>query len=877
MKKVVSLVLAAVLVLSSVLPAFSQKRLVAIEKQGKKQSLAQPESTRFASFSAYTDGGGVWLSWKMEAEIGNIGFRVYRIGKEGAELLSPAKFVGGAAIHGRELPSYGETYGYFDAAGDGNSPYYVEAFGLDGKKHRTAEIYPEYAGSLKALTGMSDVELAARGEAVESPNGDKSILTFTKDIVSEMQETAPLADPVQHKIVISTPGAVRIGVKTEGICRVTRAQLEAAGFDAGSDSTKWQLYLEGVEQSIIVGNNAEYIEFYGKAVDTNETDVRRYYLIPGSTPGKRIESRVATRQGSTVVTPSYLQTFVKKERTEWVDDIINDDVDNYFGRGVGSTASNINLNLTGIDFTPANSRLYVSLQGYSSTAHNVEIKLNDHLIGNLISPFAGEYNFSGTYDFPTSFLLEGTNVLSLRSTANPADFSFFDTVTIDFSRKYLAEQNKLNFYTQNYRAARLDGFGSANVRVFDITREGSPVLMTNLDFQQQGPTFGVEMPAARGRAFFAVEDTAISSPESVTANDPELYGGAAPGADLVIITHQNFLAEAQTWANYRIGQGVSTKVIVVDNLYDEYSYGTIGSAAIKSFLQDAFTNWINKPDWVMLIGDGSWDGRNREGLGNFNFVPPKIVSTVYTDTASDEALADFNNDGLAEMAIGRIAARTPAQVTTVFNKTVAWEARVQAGNIMNRGALFAYDVDNTYPFAQMSTNLRNQIPGVPATMIQRGAGSDVLLKNAMGAPLAEPDWVARGRYIVNYSGHGSAGSWNSDFFTVFSVPQTVDHSPAIYTMLTCLNGYFHWLYNPSLAEVLTTTPNKGAVVAWASSGKTTPDLQEQMAIRFYNKLNEGNITKMGDLVKDAKSALVNYGTDVRLSWVLIGDPMLKLR
>jgi hypothetical protein len=170
----------------------------------------------------------------------------------------------------------------------------------------------------------------------------------------------------------------------------------------------------------------------------------------------------------------------------------------------------------------------------------------------------------------------------------------------------------------------------------------------------------------------------------------------------------------------------------------------------------------------------------------------------------------------------------------------------------------------------MSFTLRDKIPAAPPTMVFRGEPNAA--QNLITA-------MNSGKYIVNYSGHGSAGTWNPDFFSVFTVanPAMTDHNPSLYTMLTCLNGYFHWLYNPSLAEVLTNAPNRGAVASWASSGKTTPDIQEVMATRFYTKLGEGTIPRMGDLIRDAKSSLVFYGADVRLSWVLIGDPMLKVR
>ena len=877
MRKAISLVLAALMVSSSVVPAFAQKRSITkplVEKQdltSVKKQTPKAESTRFANLYAYTDDNGVWLTWQMDAEVGNIGFFAYRVGKGGAELLDPNKgIIPGAATHGREVPSFGQTYSFYDRWGTGDSAYYVEALSLNGSKISTAQVYPQYIPNLKAVTGLAPEELALRGESEPAPL-EKSILTMTKEIASEVEANTLAPDPVTHRMVITQPGAVRIGVKAAGLYRVTRAQLEAAGFNAATDSANWQLYVEGIEQAMIVGPNADYIEFYGKGTDTPETDIRKYFLINGSGPGKRMGTRVAHPNTSTVVSPNYFQTFVKKERVRWVDDIINGDAENYFGRGFNATMSTLNFSVTGIDTSLPTVRIYVKFQGYSASDHAVEVLLNDQLLGTGTGPF-GEVAFTHTYTVPTSLLIEGANTLKFRAVGAPNDFCFFDTISIDFGRKFLAEQNRLSFYTNNYRVAKLTGFSSANVRVFDLTYESDPTLMTNLTFEQNGPTFGADMPPARGRVFYAVEDSAILAPESVTPNNPELVGDPANAADLVILAYKDLMPEAQTWANYRIAQGVSVKLIEVSEVFDEFNYGTFSSGAIKSYLQHAYTTWtLGRPKYALLIGDGSWDSRNYEGIGNFNFVPSKMVSTVYTDTASDEALADFDGNGLAEIAIGRISARTGAQVTAAYNKLVQWEA-LPADQWTTRGAVFAYDHDNGYPFAQMSTNLRNQLPMIPdnrVTFVYRGeTNANANLITALSS----------GPYIANYSGHGTAGSWGGipTFFNALLVPNLGDSNPSIYTMLTCLNGYFHWLYNPAMAEVLMNTPNKGAVVAWASSGLTTPDIQELMALRFYQKVGEGTIPRMGDLVKDAKT-MVPGGSDVRLSWVLLGDPMTKVR
>jgi hypothetical protein len=869
MKKGISLILFAIFVFSSTVPTAAQKGRAT---ELKKKQVAAPGSTTFADFQAYTDGNGVYLAWQMEAEVGNIGFHVYRVAKEGAVMLSPEKLVAGAAMHARERPSYGAEYEFYDRSGTAYSAYYVEAISLNGAKIYTRQIYPQYVSDLRSLSGKTSADLAAEKE-LGPARIEQSIVRFMKEIAGEIEENQLLPDPTTHRTVISQPGVVRIGVRGEGIVRVMRSQLEAAGFNVNSDSTFWQLYVEGNEQGIIIGPNAEYIEFFGKGTDTRETDIRQYYLAHGASSGKRIDTRVARPNTSTVVTPNYFQTFVKKERTNYVDDIDNGDLENYFGRGFGSGVTTMTFNLSGVDLASPNAGLHLRFQGYSNTNHLVEVTLNDNILAPAPGP-TGEVSFTADYAVPTSFLLEGANNIKFRAAAAPGDFVFFDVMSIDFGRKFLADGNKLSFYTQNYRAAKLDGFSSANVRVFDLTNEASPTLMTNLTFEQDGSTFGTKIPAARGRSFFAVENSAILAPFSVTPNDPELVGIPTNSADLVIISHKDLMPEAEAWANYRRGPGqnFTVKVIEVSELFDEFNYGTFSSTAVSNFLQYAHENWQDAPEYALVIGDASVDSRNYENQGYWNMVPPTIASAVFTEVASDEALADFDNDGLAEIAIGRIASRNAVGVTTVLTKVVNWEQLVSP---LDRGALFAFDHNVGYDFDGMSLRVRNQLPAkTPSTLVYRGdPNANTTLVNEMNM----------GKYIVNYAGHGTTGSWggNPVFFNILTVPTLQDNpnNPALFTMLTCLNGAYHYLFNDSFAEVLTKSPNRGAVAAWASTGLTLPNIQERMATRFYLKIGEGDIPRLGDLIRDAKTVLTleDGGADVRRSWALIGDPMLKVR
>ena len=59
------------------------------------------------------------------------------------------------------------------------------------------------------------------------------------------------------------------------------------------------------------------------------------------------------------------------------------------------------------------------------------------------------------------------------------------------------------------------------------------------------------------------------------------------GADLVIISHAEFMESLQPLKTHRESQGYSVALIDVEDIYDEFSYGTKTPQAIKDFLTRA--------------------------------------------------------------------------------------------------------------------------------------------------------------------------------------------------------------------------------------------------------------------------------------------------
>ncbi|MBK6721756.1 MAG: hypothetical protein IPG58_00270 [Acidobacteria bacterium] len=857
MKKTVSVALMFTLVLTAFLPTFAQGQRSTFDQGAKIR-------TQFAGVVALTDGKGVLVQWEMAVERRNVGFYVYREGATDGGLVSPVMVLGASARSSEEVTS-GGRYQLFDPQGSAHTEYVIRSVGRDGNEisSRTARV--SMVKDLEAITGAPASTWAMNGDvANKTRSGGK--LELHSELRQLVEDNLQTPDLMTHRWVVGQPGA-KISVRKEGMYRVTAGELAAAGFDTESNPAGWRLFAEGVEQAILVPPGNAYIEFYGKPIDTTESDTRIYYLINDVVPGKRMETKVLRPIGGTSVSANYPVNVVKKERTSFDSTIHNGDVENYWGRVITSFATTYPFALSALDAT-GDVTFTVRLQGYSNGTHLVRLILNGTQIQSMT--WSGYNSFSQTLTLPANRFVEGVNNLEMTG-LNPGDFSLFDSLSVQHKRRYEAEQNRLGFFTPGYRKVDVRGFTSQNVRVFDTTVDGNPKQIANVQAVQDGSTFKVTLPSSRNFVAYAIDDSALLVSPAITKNNPSNYASSNQGYDLVIISHgsPDFMAASESWADYRRGQGFSAKVIDVADLFDEFNYGSASADSIKSFLNHAFNSWTNPPQYLLLMGDSAHDPKNYEGFGNWSLVPSKNVQLEFEETASDEALADFNGDGLAEFAVGRIPARNLAMIQTAFAKTQSFET--QPNQSLSRGALFAFDLPNGWDFGATSVQLAEQLPpGTPVVFVDRqDPGAQLLLINELSG----------GKYIANYAGHGALGLWaSSSFFSSSTVPQLTNADrPTFFTMLTCLNGYFI-VPNPnfdSLSEHLLKSSGGGAVATWASTARTTPDIQAIMALRFYGKLAEGQINRAGDLVEDAKNVIP--AGDVRFSWVLLGDPMLKMR
>ena len=134
-----------------------------------------------------------------------------------------------------------------------------------------------------------------------------------------------------------------------------------------------------------------------------------------------------------------------------------------------------------------------------------------------------------------------------------------------------------------------------------------------------------------------------------------------------------------------------------------------------------------------------------------------------------------------------------------------------------------------------------------------------------------------GSLLVTYIGHASVEIW-ADYVFASSDAAALTNGNRLPVVigLDCLNGFFFDIFTDPLAKALLRAPNGGAIAVWASSALTQPDQQAQMGRELFSQLfrTDTSLT-LGQAVIRAKYVVID--PDVRKSWILFGDPTMKLR
>jgi hypothetical protein len=555
-----------------------------------------------------------------------------------------------------------------------------------------------------------------------------------------------------------------------------------------------------------------------------------------------------------------------KERTFYFAALKNGEKENFFGSVISTEPVDQLLTVPHPDLSsPEDALLEVVLQGVTDSTHQIKIMLNYVEVGEL--GFSRQVRGAVEIQVPYDLLLEGDNIVTLTAQGGAIDVSLVDKIRLTYWRKYTADEDFLQFKANGGEWLSIGGFSSSEIQVVDIT---DPMRMINIrgkvKTQGSGYAITVKVPSAGERTLLAFTEDKIKAPAGIEANLASSWHELSQGAEVIIIGHSDFLENVEFLKQLREQQGWSVVLVDVEDLYDEFNFGAKSPWAMKDFLAQAYAYWNPQPRFVLLVGDTSYDPCNYMGFGEFDLVPTKFVDTEHLTTASDDWFVDFDDDGLPEMAVGRLPVESVEEAETVVSKIIAFEG--VAGQ-MNKALLVA-DINDSIDFEGASADVADELlmGSMEVREILRGrsatARSDLL------------NLLNQGQLLVNYVGHGSTKIWNGNLLTS-SDAWNLTNSPYLpfLVSMTCLNGFFQDPYSESLAETFLKAERGGAVAVWTSSGLTLPTEQAVMNLELIRLLLNGEGLTIGEAVMRAKRAVDNQ--DIRRTWILFGDPTLRLR
>jgi hypothetical protein len=280
------------------------------------------------------------------------------------------------------------------------------------------------------------------------------------------------------------------------------------------------------------------------------------------------------------------------------------------------------------------------------------------------------------------------------------------------------------------------------VRVLDVSNPRSPVLLDGLTWTGDSVRLGAEA----GARYVAVGSDGVQVPRLTVDYASDLRNAA--GAEYLVIAPRALFSGANALVDYRSAQGLTTTLVDLADVFDEFAYGTPDPHAIRAFLQHASEHWATPPRYVVLAGAGSYDYLNIRGL-NGNLLPALMVNTPSGLFASDTAFSDLNDDGRPDLLLGRL----PVASNDALEAFVARLADYEAG--------LEEQTDRTLFLADGSNSVFNTSTDALATLVNALSDAGLveqLYRSDLTLELARTrlfEALEEGVFWVNYTGHGA--------------------------------------------------------------------------------------------------------------------------
>ena len=441
---------------------------------------------------------------------------------------------------------------------------------------------------------------------------------------------------------------------------------------------------------------------------------------------------------------------------------------------------------------------------------------------------------------------------------------------------------------------------SNGMQVWEVSDFNKPVVQAGT---LTGNVFRFTADRAVLKEYVAFSADSVRSPVAMGRVANQNLHNSGP-ADMLIIVHPDLYSQALRLAAFHQQEGLQSVVVTTTQIYNEFSSGSPDPAALRDFVKmyydKAGTDTANRPEYLLLFGDASFDYKARLAR-NTNLVPAWQSDESY-DPLSTYTSDDFfgfldDEDGinntrvpLLDIGIGRIPAATLAEAKAFVDKVIAYSDRQAFGPWRNELTFVADDEDANLHFQDaevISRQVKNSAPVFNTEKIyldafeQQSSASGSRYPTVNAAILNK---LYQGTLIWNYNGHGGyrrlaeevvldeeiIRQINNPFRLPLFITATCDFAPFDNPLVRSIGDELLFKAQGGSIALMTTTR---IVFAFSNRVMNANYLQTAM-----QKKSDSTYPSLGEAVKNAKNITYRSSGDVvnNRKFTLLGDPAVTL-
>ncbi len=681
------------------------------------------------------------------------------------------------------------------------------------------------------------------------------------------------------------------------------------------------LYVEGASDGVF--NSNDFALFYAEGPNDWDTSTeasikhrmniyseKSYYFISvDSGAGKRIANETPITAGAT----DFVSTFKDYVFFEEETDNIYEVGQQWFGdvfRG-SELSHNYSFDFENVDQSKE-VKVRVRSMAESSVATSQTIQVNganDFSI-NFLAISSNSFVQADDEIVESNVLVNSDEInvnISYDVNGDVSAASYLDYIELIGDKHLIAGGKQFSF--RNFlskEAARILQYTVTNAsnihQLWDVTNHLEPKLVANSD--PSSSNFVFKGASGELKEYRVVSNSDYYTPAAVGNGPIENQNlHALKDIQYVLVTNNELKSQAQRLADHHTNNGLTSVVVTLDKIYNEFGSGSADITSIRDFVKHLYTNATSEATrikYLCLFGNASFDFKNILEK-NENIVPAfesyRSFSLVYSYVTDDYYGFMDDTEGLMsssdkqDVATGRILVENVSQAKTVVDKILTYYSAEAYGDWRNEITLVADDLGNASE-AVLQQEMENIADDIKANKPHYNikklyADSFKQVKSSGGdfypdMNLGMSNAVEKGSLVIDYFGHGGEIGWAGErLLRVEDIKswQNAKRLPLIITV-TCDFSRFDHLNKTALAagEEIMLHPTGGA----GSLISTT----REVFISFGRSFNKVLIKKMLEFNNEDYSiaeALMHTKNEVPSSSgqhyfiFSFGDPAMKLK